>query len=62
MATAAAGAVVVQMTRPRMMAAAPSPPPHFGGILQDHQLGEDGGASDFKKNMADFCGVSFKGR
>ena len=26
-----------------------------------NELGEDGGASDFKKNMADFCGVSFKG-
>ena len=26
-----------------------------------NELGEDGGASEFKKNMADFCGVSFKG-
>ncbi len=26
-----------------------------------NELGEDGGASDFKKNIADFCGVSFKG-
>ena len=26
-----------------------------------NELGEDGGASDFKKKMAEFCGVSFKG-
>ena len=26
-----------------------------------NELGEDGGASEFKKNMADFCGVSYKG-
>ena len=26
-----------------------------------NELGEDGGASEFKKNMADYCGVSFKG-
>ena len=26
-----------------------------------NELGEDGGASDFKKNMADFYGVPFKG-
>ena len=30
-------------------------------LCKINELGEDGGASDFKKNMADFCGVSFKG-